>query len=116
MKTLICQIQPDNFDREVLAETKPLLILCMPQDDQFPEQLKIIEEIASRHNPELKVGLVQEEFIEVFKKNYEVIGTPTFLLLVEGKEKGRILGLADQEMLTGLISNFKKPLMEDGSS
>jgi hypothetical protein len=39
------------------------------------------------------------------KKDYSVIGTPTFLLLVEGKERGRMLGIADQEMLTNLISH-----------
>jgi hypothetical protein len=48
---------------------------------------------------------LEEGLLERFKKNYSVVGTPTFLLLVEGKERGRMLGLADQEMLTDLISH-----------
>jgi hypothetical protein len=114
MKTLVFLIQPENFEQEVKAEKKPLLVLCMPQDDQFPEQLKIIEEIATRHSPDLKVGLVQEEFIETFQQNYGFWGTPTFLILVEGKEKGRMLGLADREMLMDLISNYNNPFPDEG--
>jgi hypothetical protein len=115
MNTLICQLQPENFDREVMTETRPVLILCMPRDDQFPKQLKIIEEIAANHDREIKVGLVQEEFIEGFKKKYLVTGTPTILILEEGKEKGRILGLADREMLMNLISNSSKPVPLEGT-
>jgi hypothetical protein len=76
----------------------------MPRDEEFPQQLKVMEDIATKYGRELKVGVLEEEFIEAFKKNYSVGGTPTFLLLVEGKERGRMLGLADQEMLTRLIS------------
>ncbi|MEW6185815.1 MAG: hypothetical protein AB1585_08765 [Thermodesulfobacteriota bacterium] len=111
--TLIYRIQPENFDREVMAETRPVLVLCMPRDDQFPQQLKIIEEIAANHDREIKVGLVQEEFIEAFKKKYLVIGTPTILILEGGKEKGRILGLANGEMLTDLIANSKRPFLPE---
>lgn len=108
-------IQPENFEQEVKAEKKPLLVLCMPQDDQFPQQMKIVEEIAVRHGPKLKVGLVQEDYIETFKQNYGFWGTPTFLILVEGQEKGRMLGLADQEMLTDLILNFNKLFQNEGT-
>jgi len=104
MKTSVSLIRSENFDREVFAEKKPVLLLCMPRDEEFPQQLKIMEDIATKYGQELKVGVLEEEFIEVFKKNYRVVGTPTFLLLVEGKEKARMLGLADQAMLTGLIS------------
>jgi len=104
METLVGLIRSENFEREVFAEKKPVLLLCMPRDEEFPQQLKVMEDIATKYGRELKVGVLEEEFIEAFKKNYRVGGTPTFLLLVEGKEKARMLGLADEEMLTGLIS------------
>jgi len=107
METLISLIRPENFEREVIGEKKPVLLLCMPRDEEFPNQLKVIEDIARKYREELKVGLLQEEFIEAFKKNYEILGTPTFLILVEGKERRRWLGLADQETLTDLISHSK---------
>jgi thioredoxin-like negative regulator of GroEL len=104
METLVSLIRPENFEREVIGEKKPVLLLCMPRDEEFPNQLKVIEAVARKYRMELRVGVLEEEFIEAFKKNYRVIGTPTFLLLVEGKERGRMLGLADYQMLTNLIS------------
>jgi thioredoxin-like negative regulator of GroEL len=104
METLVSLIRPENFEREVIGEKKPVLLLCMPRDEEFPNQLKVIEAVARKYRMELRVGVLEEEFIESFKKNYGVIGTPTFLLLVEGKERGRMLGLADYQMLTNLIS------------
>jgi len=108
MGTLVNLIRSENFEREVFSEKKPVLLLCMPRDDEFPQQLKVMEVIATKYGQELKVGVLEEEFIEVFKKNYRVVGTPTFLLLVKGKERARILGLADPEMLTGLISQSNR--------
>jgi len=105
METLIRLIRPENFEREVIGEKKPFLLLCMPRDEEFPNQLKVIEDIARKYSEELKVGLLHEEFIEAFKKDYEILGTPTFLILVEGKERSRMLGLADHQMLTNLISH-----------
>ncbi len=104
MRGLINLIRLENFEREVIAEKKPVLLLCMSRDEEFPKQLRVIENIAARYGEGLKVGLLEEEFIETFKKDYCIVGTPTFLLLVEGKERDRILGLADYQMLTNLIT------------
>jgi thioredoxin-like negative regulator of GroEL len=105
MGTLVCLIRSENFEHEVIAEKRPVLLLCMPRDEEFPNQLKVLEDIATKYSQELKVGVLEEGLIEAFKKNYSVIGTPTFLLLVEGKERDRMLGIADREMLTNLISH-----------
>ena len=108
MKTLVSLIRPENFEKEVIGEKKPVLLLCMHRDEEFPNQLKVIEAIATKYSDELKVGLLEEEFIEAFKKNYGVIGTPTYLILIGGKERGRMLGLADQETLTDLVSQSNR--------
>jgi thioredoxin-like negative regulator of GroEL len=108
MDTLVNLIRPENFEQEVVAEKRPVLVLCMTRDEEFPQQVKVIEEIARRYGDELKVGVLEEEFIGAFKENYRIVGTPTFLILVEGKERSRMLGLADQETLTDLISQFNR--------
>jgi thioredoxin-like negative regulator of GroEL len=108
MKTLVSLIRSENFEQEVIAEKRPVLVLCMPRDEEFPKQVEVIEDIATRYSKELKVGLLEEEFIEPFKKKYSIGGTPTFLILVEGRERSRMLGLADQETLTDLISHSQK--------
>jgi thioredoxin-like negative regulator of GroEL len=108
MDTLVDLIRPKNFEQEVVAEKRPVLVLCMTRDEEFPQQMKVIEDIARWVGDELKVGVLEEESIEAFKENYRIVGTPTFLILVEGKEKSRMLGLADQEMLTDLIAKYNR--------
>ncbi len=99
-KLFMILIRRDNFEEEVIAEKKPVLILCMPMDEELTNQKRVIEEISTTYGERLKTGLLHEDFIEVFKKNYRIGGTPTFLILVEGEERGRMLGLADHKTLT----------------
>ena len=103
MQASVCLIRPENYEQEVTLENRPVLLLCMPYNKDFNVQVKIIEDIAQRHSKELKVGLVEEAFIEAFKKNLGIQGTPTFLILVEGKEKNRMLGLADKDSIQDFI-------------
>ena len=105
MNTSLYRLRPDNFSREVVGTQKPVLILCMPFNEEFPSQLKIMEAIATQFGPKLKVGLLEEAFIETFKKNLQITGTPTFLLMEHGKEKGRMIGLADQQALADFVAS-----------
>ncbi|MBN1381252.1 MAG: hypothetical protein JXA41_06235 [Deltaproteobacteria bacterium] len=107
MTPTVCVIKPENINQEVIAEKKPLLLLCMPQDDQFSQQLRILKDVAVQYAPTIKTGVVSNDYIEVFKKKYGITGTPTFLILLEGKEKSRLLGLADHKRLMDLILPFK---------
>ena len=104
MKRSVHLIKPDNFEAEVISEQRPVLLLCMPRDEEFFRQVKVMEDIAARYGGELKVGYLEETFIQSFKKNFNVQGTPTFLILVQGKERGRMLGLADPETLMDFVS------------
>ena len=97
-------IRPDNFIDEVLSAGKPVLLLCMPRDDDFPEQLKLMEDIAAHHRTWLKVGFLAEAFTEYFKNKFDIPGTPTFLIFLKGKEKNRMLGLADSRTLGSFIA------------
>jgi thioredoxin-like negative regulator of GroEL len=92
---MVQRIRPENYHQEVVAEKKTVLLLCMPRDEEFPEQLEIVEEIARMYAGELKVVLPDEDSVEAFKKAFSMAGTPTFLILREGKEVFRMLGLAD---------------------
>jgi thioredoxin-like negative regulator of GroEL len=103
MSTLVRCIQPENFEEEVMKEKETLLVVCMPRDEEFHKQMELIEYIAKSYNQTLKVGVLDEEFIEPFKKQYGIGGTPTFLILAKGKEIRRMLGLADSETLGDFI-------------
>ncbi len=105
-RSLIHLIHPENFEQEVVCESKPVLILCMPRTEEFENQLNILEDIGRKYGERLKVALLDEGFIEGFKEKYGFAGTPIFLLLAEGKEQKRLLGLADREKLSGFILRF----------
>jgi hypothetical protein len=103
MRASIHFITPDNFIEEVISEERPILILCMPQDDDFPSQLRLMHVLAGQHQAWLKVGLLEDAFIENFKMMLGVAGTPTFLVFHGGKEKGRMLGLLDHRGLEEFV-------------
>ena len=103
MEPWIRSIRPENFMDEVVLVKKPVLLICMPDDDSFSRQLKILQSVAEKYEKELKVGLLAQDSMAIFKKRLQIIGTPTFLLMSEGKEISRILGVSDRETLTHLV-------------
>lgn len=105
MKSTIRLVKSEDLVHEVLCSSRPVLVLCMPRDDQFFHQLKILEEAAVEQGNAIKAVVLQEDLIGVFKQRYCFTGTPTFLLLAGGKEMGRLLGLANREALADLISH-----------
>ena len=111
MDNLIHLITPDNFSDEVINEKKPVLLFCMPQDDDFSSQMKSIKAISRQYVTEIKVGYLAEGNIEIFKKRLGFSGTPTFLFFLEGKEVNRLLGLTDH---TGL-EKFVFEIMEQAA-
>lgn len=105
-------IDEHNFESAVVGEEQPVLLLCMPRDDQFPEQIDILMRAVAGYSGCLKAGLLHESFISSFKKRYNIPGTPTFLILEQGREKNRSLGLADEQMLVRMIMDARLPSPE----
>ena len=104
MKPWVCSIRPENFTQEVVLEKKPVLLICMAHDDIFSKQLKVLQNVAEKYDKELKVGLLAEDALETFKKKLAIFGTPTFLLMLEGKEVSRILGVSEEEAISNLVN------------
>ena len=78
--------------------------------------MAVLREIAEKYEKVIKVGLLAQDSVEICKKKLQIIGTPTFLLMKEGKEIGRVLGVSDQETLTHLLDRYLSArLLEDGS-
>ncbi|MRR17048.1 MAG: hypothetical protein EG826_11390 [Deltaproteobacteria bacterium] len=101
--SLIHTIRPETFEDEVMAESKIVLLLCMPHDEAFPRQQRVLEEIAGIYRERIKVVLPEEAFLEVFKNNLRVVGTPTFLILKRGREIARVWGESDRETLIQIL-------------
>ena len=100
----ISSIGLDDFHKEVLEESRPVLVLCMNRDSEFQEQIDVIEGVCRTYGERLKACLMEEDFIGVFKGKFDVKGTPTFMIFIGGTEKGRMLGQADQKALEDFVS------------
>lgn len=102
-KPEIYLIREDNFEMTVMRAVNPVLILCMSYDDQHAKQVDMVSDAVSKYRWPLIIGLLDESFVGSFKKKYQVAGTPTFMIIKEGKEISRLLGLADEYMLAKMI-------------
>jgi thiol-disulfide isomerase/thioredoxin len=105
-KNIIGSIGLDQFEEKVLKEVYPVLVLCLYHESEFQEQIRIIEEIYQTYVQKMKVYLLEEEALGAFNEKFAVKGTPTFLLFINGNEKGRILGRADSKVLNDFLSRM----------
>lgn len=101
---LIRSIGADKFVREVLEESRPVLVLCMHRDSEFQAQIDIIEGICRSYGERLKACLIEDEFNGAFKEKFNVKGTPTFMIFIGGTEIGRMLGHVEQKAWEDFVS------------
>lgn len=95
----------EDFEEEVIKERMAVLVLCMHRDIDFDGQIEVIERITAKTcGRSLKVCLLEEESMGVFRESYGVGGTPTFLLFRGGREMGRLLGQAEAGTLEEFLS------------
>lgn len=104
-ESYIRSIGLEDFEKEVIKENVPVLVLCMHRDLDFPGQIEVVERITAKmYGNRLKLLLLEEDSVEVFRKNYGVSGTPTFLIFSDGREMNRLLGQVDPRTLEEFLS------------
>lgn len=95
----------ENFEKAVLKEKLPVLLLCMHRDSDFYEQIEIVKRTtAVTCGDRVKLCLLEEDFVGVFKEKYGVAGTPTFLIFNGGREVSRLLGQVVPEVFQEFLS------------
>lgn len=105
----IRSIGADSFVREVLEESRPVLVLYMHRDSEFQGQIDIIEGMCRGCDERLKACLIEDEFNGAFKEKFNVKGTPTFMIFIGGTEKGRMLGQVEQKTWEDFVSRTLSP-------
>ena len=100
----ILKITEENFESQVLQSDKTVLIdfyadWCGPCKVLSP----IVEEFASE-NPDIKVVKVNVDEAQNLAINYEVMSIPTLVVIKDGKEVNRTIGIINK---TDLISLTK---------
>ncbi|MCH4167561.1 MAG: thioredoxin [Megasphaera sp.] len=102
MATIV--ITADNFDTEVLASDKPVLVdfwasWCGPCRALGPT----IDEIAAEH-PEIKVGKVNVDDNVALAKKFHVLSIPTLAVFKDGTLTGRSVGVQPKDSIVALLN------------
>lgn len=99
----IIKVNSQNFEEEVIKSEKPVLIdfyadWCGPCKMLSP----IIDEIAEE-NSEIKVVKVNVDDSQDLAMKYQVMSIPTLVVIKNGEEANRSVGLIDKSQVLNLI-------------
>ena len=100
----VVNLSNENFTKEVLEETKPVLIdfwaeWCSPCRMMAP----VVEEIANEMEGSIKVCKANVDENQDLAAEYEVMSIPTFIIIKDGKETARTIGVQPKEEILKLI-------------
>ena len=93
-----------NFEEEVLNSTKPVLIdfwasWCGPCKMMSP----VIDSLAEEMGEKVKVCKINIDEEQNLAVKYNVMSIPTFVVLKDGKEVGRSIGVQDKEKIISML-------------
>ena len=99
----VSKINSQDFEKEVLQSEKPVLVdffadWCEPCKMLSP----IVDEVASE-NSDIKVVKVNIDESQDLAMKYQVMSIPTLVVIKEGKEINRSVGLIDKSEVISLI-------------
>ena len=99
-KSLEVEVNGNNFQREVLESSIPVLVdfwapWCMPCRMLAPT----IEKLAEENQGKLKVCKLNTDENQNISAKYGIQGIPTLIVFKEGKEVGRTVGVMSKEKL-----------------
>ena len=100
----VTELNKDNFEKEVMEANVPVLIdfwasWCGPCRMMSPEIEKIAEEMGEK----LKVCKVNVDENHELAEKYEIMTIPAFIVIKNGAEAGRTIGVQPKEDILKLI-------------
>lgn len=103
----IVTITNDNFEEEVLACEKPVILdfwadWCMPCKMQSP----ILDAFAEEMGDRIKVGKVNVDEEAALALKYQIMSIPTLVLMDKGVFVKKVSGLQQPEDLKNFISEL----------
>ena len=99
----ILKVNSQNFEEEVLKSEKPVLVdfyadWCGPCKMLSP----IVNQVAEE-NKDIKVVKVNVDDAQDLAMKYQVMSIPTLVVIKEGKEINRSVGLIDKNQVVNMI-------------
>ena len=100
----VVNLNEKNFEEEVLKSDKTILIdfwasWCGPCKMMSP----VVDEIAEEMNGTVKVCKINIDEEQNLAVKYNVMSIPTFVVLKDGKEVGRSIGVQDKEEIISML-------------
>ena len=100
----VTELNKDNFEKEVMEANVPVLIdfwasWCGPCRMMSP----VIEKIAEEMGDKLKVCKVNVDENHELAEKYEIMTIPAFIVMKNGAEAGRTIGVQPKEDILKLI-------------
>lgn len=100
----VLSLNANNFDEEVMHSDKPVLIdfwasWCGPCKMMSP----VIDEIAEEMGDSIKVCKINIDEEQNLAVKYNVMSIPTFIVLKDGKEVDRSVGVQSKEEIKGML-------------
>lgn len=100
----VLSLNEKNFEEEVLKSEKPVLVdfwasWCGPCRMMSP----VIDEIAEEMGETVKVCKINIDEEKNLAVKYNVMSIPTFIVLKNGKEVGRTIGVQDKSEITKML-------------
>ena len=100
----VISLNEKNFEEEVLKSEKPVLIdfwasWCGPCRMMSP----VIDEIAEEMKEKVKVCKINIDEEQNLAVKYDVMSIPTFIVIKDGREIGRSVGVQDKSEIINMI-------------
>lgn len=100
----VTELNKDNFEKEVMEANVPVLIdfwasWCGPCRMMSP----VIDQIAEEMGEKLKVCKVNVDENHELAEKYEIMTIPAFIVMKNGAESGRTIGVQPKEDILKLI-------------
>lgn len=100
----VTELNKDNFEKEVMEANVPVLIdfwasWCGPCGMMSP----VIDKISEEMGDKLKVCKVNVDENHELAEKYEIMTIPAFIVIKNGAESGRTIGVQPKEDILKLI-------------
>ena len=99
----ILKVTNANFEQEVLKSEKPVLIDFYADWCGPCKMISPIVEAVAKENEDIKVVKVNVDDAQDLAIKYEVMSIPTLVVIKNGAEINRIIGLADKTEILNMF-------------